>query len=96
MNRERQREVTIHACMHTHIQLVRSTVEIPCNNNIRISREGERERERELKIHSVTKKKSLACFTKRFSLKTSLRGKFLFDIYRTKPPHVNGVKEARR
>ena len=46
MNRERQREVTIHACMHTHIQLVRSTVEIPCNNNIRISREGERERER--------------------------------------------------
>jgi hypothetical protein len=57
MNRERQREVTIHACVHTHIQLVRSTVEIPCNNNIRISREGERERERELKIHSVTKKK---------------------------------------
>ena len=46
MNRERQREVTIHACVHTHIQLVRSTVEIPCNNNIRISREGERERER--------------------------------------------------
>ena len=57
MNRERQREVTIHACVHTHIQLVRSTVEIPCNDNIRISREGERERERELKIHAVTKKK---------------------------------------
>ena len=56
MNRERQREVTIHACMHTHIQLVRSTVEIPCNNNIRISREGERERERTKNSFSYEKK----------------------------------------
>ena len=68
MNRERQREVTIHACVHTHIQLVRSTVEIPCNNNIRISREGERERERELKIHSVTKKKNLSLASQNDSL----------------------------
>ena len=95
MNRERQREVTIHACMHTHIQLVRSTVEIPCNNNIRISREGERERERTKNSFGYEKKISRLHKTKFFSLKTS-RGKFLFDIYRTKPPHVNGVKEARR
>ena len=67
MNRERQREVTIHACVHTHIQLVRSTVEIPCNNNIRISREGEREKE--LKhIHAVTKKKNLSLASQNDSL----------------------------